>query len=240
VGIPESHIASSIEHIEDDLPEYIKLAYLPHLNLVRLRLSAKSTTHSTQELSNKIHEIFDQIKAVIGNSWFEDETQLSAVVGELLLNQAKTIGTIESCSGGFIASKITDIPGSSAYYKGSLLTYAYETKVAVANIEQNLLNEVGAVSKEVCEMMAKNAQKKLEVDYCISTTGIAGPGGGSKEKPVGLVYIGLAKPDGTVEVEQCQFFGSRQQIVERTSNKALDMLRKAIKKTIKTTAPQLN
>ena len=240
VGIPESHIASSIEHIEDDLPEYIKIAYLPHLNLVRLRLSAKSTTHSTQELSNKIHEIFDQIKAVIGNSWFEDETQLSAVVGELLLNQAKTIGTIESCSGGFIASKITDIPGSSAYYRGSLLTYAYETKVAVANIEQNLLNEVGAVSKEVCEMMAKNAQKKLEVDYCISTTGIAGPGGGSKEKPVGLVYIGLAKPDGTVEVEQCQFFGSRQQIVERTSNKALDMLRKAIKKTIKTTTPQLN
>jgi nicotinamide-nucleotide amidase len=109
------------------------------------------------------------------------------------------------------------------------LTYAYETKVSLAKIDQNLLNEVGAVSKEVCEMMAKNAQDILEVDYCISSTGIAGPGGGTNEKPVGLVFIGLAKPDGSVMVEKCQFYGTRQQIVERTSNKALDMLIKAIK-----------
>jgi nicotinamide-nucleotide amidase len=198
------------------------------LNLVRLRLSAKSSKHSSEELHTKIHEIFDEIKSIIGDSWFEDEIQLSAVVGNSLINQKQTIGTIESCSGGFIANQITKIPGSSAYYKGSLLTYAYETKVAVADIDQEKLHEVGAVSKEICEMMAKNAQKKLEVDYCISTTGIAGPGGGSKQKPVGLVYIGLAKPDGTIQVKKCQFFGSRQQIIERTSNKALDMLRKAL------------
>jgi len=231
VGIPESHLASSVEHIEEKLPNYIKLAYLPHLNLVRLRLSAKSSNHSSKELHHKIHTIFDEIKLIIGDSWFEGETQLSAVVGNKLVNKKQTIGTIESCSGGLIANQITKIPGSSAYYKGSLLTYAYETKVAVAGIDQEKLHEVGAVSHEICEMMAKNAQKKLEVDYCISTTGIAGPGGGSSQKPVGLVYIGLAKPDGTIQVKKCQFFGTRQQIIERTSNEALNMLRKAIKVT---------
>jgi nicotinamide-nucleotide amidase len=229
VGIPESHLATSIEHIENSLPDYIKLAYLPHLNLVRLRLSAKSIEHSVEELSTQIQEVFNQIKMIIGDSWFEGETRLSAVVGESLVTNEKTIGTIESCTGGFIASKLTEIPGSSAYFKGSLLTYAYETKISLVKIDRNLLNEVGAVSKEVCEMMAKNAQDILEVDYCISSTGIAGPGGGTNEKPVGLVFIGLAKPDGSVMVEKCQFYGTRQQIVERTSNKALDMLIKAIK-----------
>lgn len=230
VGIPESHLATNIEHIENSLPDYIKLAYLPHLNLVRLRLSAKSIEHSVEELSTQIQEVFNQIKMIIGDSWFEGETRLSAVVGESLVTNEKTIGTIESCTGGFIASKLTEIPGSSAYFKGSLLTYAYETKVSLVKIDQNLLNKVGAVSKEVCEMMAKNAQDILEVDYCISSTGIAGPGGGTNEKPVGLVFIGLAKPDGSVMVEKCQFYGTRQQIVERTSNRALDMLRKAIKR----------
>jgi nicotinamide-nucleotide amidase len=229
VGIPESHLATNIEHIENSLPDYIKLAYLPHLNLVRLRLSAKSIEHSVEELSTQIQEVFNQIKMIIGDSWFEGETRLSAVVGESLVTNEKTIGTIESCTGGFIASKLTEIPGSSAYFKGSLLTYAYETKISLVKIDRNLLNEVGAVSKEVCEMMAKNAQDILEVDYCISSTGIAGPGGGTNEKPVGLVFIGLAKPDGSVMVEKCQFYGTRQQIVERTSNKALDMLIKAIK-----------
>jgi nicotinamide-nucleotide amidase len=230
VGIPESHLATNIEHIENSLPDYIKLAYLPHLNLVRLRLSAKSIEHSVEELSTQIQEVFNQIKMIIGDSWFEGETRLSAVVGESLVTNEKTIGTIESCTGGFIASKLTEIPGSSAYFKGSLLTYTYETKVSLVKIDQNLLNKVGAVSKEVCEMMAKNAQNILEVDYCISSTGIAGPGGGTNEKPVGLVFIGLAKPDGSVMVEKCQFYGTRQQIVERTSNRALDMLRKAIKR----------
>ena len=230
VGIPESHLATNIEHIENSLPDYIKLAYLPHLNLVRLRLSAKSIEHPVEELSTQIQEVFNQIKMIIGDSWFEGETRLSAVVGESLVTNEKTIGTIESCTGGFIASKLTEIPGSSAYFKGSLLTYAYETKVSLVKIDQNLLNKVGAVSKEVCEMMAKNAQNILEVDYCISSTGIAGPGGGTNEKPVGLVFIGLAKPDGSVMVEKCQFYGTRQQIVERTSNRALDMLRKAIKR----------
>ena len=127
-----------------------------------------------------------------------------------------------------MAHSITANAGSSAYYKGSLLTYAYETKVQIANIDQDMLNKVGAVSEEVCEAMALNAKQKLDVDYCISTTGIAGPEGGTADKPVGLVFIGLAKPDGSVEVKKCEFHGTRLQVIERTAYTALDMVRRAM------------
>ncbi|PCJ67461.1 MAG: competence/damage-inducible protein A [Bacteroidetes bacterium] len=226
IGIPESHLAVSIESVEDNLPEDIKLAYLPHLNLVRLRLSGKSSTRTKTELLADIELNFNAIKDIIGDVWFDGDRSLPEIVGELLKASNQTIGTIESCSGGFIAHNITAIAGSSSYYKGSLLTYAYEAKVAIAGIDQDLLNRVGAVSEEVCTEMALNAKKKLEVDYCISTTGIAGPGGGTAEKPVGLVYIGIAKPDGTVEVKRCEFRGTRLQIIERTAYTALDMVRR--------------
>jgi nicotinamide-nucleotide amidase len=159
---------------------------------------------------------------------YDGNKGLSEITGELLKESHHTIGTIESCSGGFVAHSITAVEGSSAYYKGSLLTYAYETKVAIADIDQDMLNTYGAVSKEVCEAMAQNAKAKLDVDFCISTTGIAGPGGGTADKPVGLVYIGLAKPDGSVEVKRCEFHGTRLQIIERTAYTALDMARRAI------------
>lgn len=228
VGVPESHLSVAIEHIEDSLPAYIKLAYLPHLNLVRLRLSGKSSTHSEQELREEIGRYFDDIKNTIGNVWFDGDRNLTELVGTLLKRTGSTIGTCESCSGGFVAHTLTAVAGSSAYFKGSLLTYAYETKVALADIDQDLLNKVGAVSEEVCEAMARNAKSKLDVDYCISTTGIAGPGGGTDDKPVGLVFIGLAKPDGSVEVKRCEFHGSRLQIIERTAYTALDMVRRAM------------
>ena len=227
VGVPESHLSLAIESVEDNLPSHVKLAYLPHLNLVRLRLSAKSTTRSSSKLKKDIDTAFDAIKAVIGNVWFDGDRNLSEIIGDMLKASKQSIGTIESCSGGYVAHSITAVSGSSAYYKGSLLTYAYETKVAIADIDQDLLNSVGAVSQEVCEMMAMNAKKKLDVDYCIATTGIAGPGGGTNEKPVGLVFIGLAKPDGTVEVKRCEFHGTRLQIIERTAYTALDMVRRA-------------
>jgi len=228
VGVPESHLAASIEHLEDNLPDDVKLAYLPHLNLVRLRLSGKSSSRSLQELKTDIASNFAAIKEIIGNVWIDGDRNLPEIVGEMLKLKSQTIGTIESCSGGFVAHNITAVAGSSAYYKGSLLTYAYETKVAIANINQDMLNMYGAVSEQVCEAMAINAKAKLDVDYCISTTGIAGPGGGTSEKPVGLVYIGLAKPDGCVEVKRCEFHGTRLQIIERTAYTALDMVRRAI------------
>jgi len=228
VGVPESHLSVAIESVEDNLPPHVNLAYLPHLNLVRLRLSAKSTEHNADELKIDINTAFDQIKSIIGDVWFDGDHNLPEIVGDLLKTHKKTIGTIESCSGGFVAHSFTAVAGSSAYYKGSLLTYAYEAKVAIAGIDQVMLNEHGAVSEQVCEAMAHNAKAKLEIDYCISTTGIAGPGGGTDEKPVGLVFIGLAKPDGTVEVKRYEFHGTRIQIIERTAYTALDMVRRAI------------
>ena len=228
VGVPESHLSVAIESVEDNLPPHVKLAYLPHLNLVRLRLSAKSIALSPAQLKSDIDTAFAAIKSIIGNVWFDGDRNLPEIVGEMLIENRQTIGTIESCSGGYVAHSLTAIAGSSAYYKGSLLTYAYETKVAIADIDQNMLNTYGAVSEEVCEAMAKNARKKLDVDYCISTTGIAGPGGGTDEKPVGLVFIGLAKPDGSIEVKRCEFHGTRLQIIERTAYTALDMVRRAL------------
>ena len=228
VGVPESHLSVAIESVEDNLPPHVKLAYLPHLNLVRLRLSAKSIALSPAQLKSDIDTAFAAIKSIIGNVWFDGDRNLPEIVGEMLIENRRTIGTIESCSGGYVAHSLTAIAGSSAYYKGSLLTYAYETKVAIADIDQNMLNTYGAVSEEVCEAMAKNAKNKLDVDYCISTTGIAGPGGGTDEKPVGLVFIGLAKPDGRIEVKRCEFHGTRLQIIERTAYTALDMVRRSL------------
>jgi len=228
VGVPESHLSVAIESIEDNLPPHVKLAYLPHLNLVRLRLSGKSAEHTADELRLGIKTAFDQIKSIIGDVWFDGDHNLPEIVGDLLKAHKQTIGTVESCSGGFVAHNLTAVAGSSAYYKGSLLTYAYETKVAIAGIDQAMLNEYGAVSEQVCEAMARNAKAKLEVDYCISTTGIAGPDGGTSDKPVGLVFIGLAKPNGTVEVKRCEFHGTRLQIIERTAYTALDMVRRAV------------
>lgn len=225
VGIPESKLSLNIESIEDILPKHIKLAYLPHLNLVRLRLSAKSNTHSSEHLRNEIKQYFDQIKDIIGNVWFDGDRTLPELVGKLLQRNSQTVGTCESCSGGFVAHQLTSVAGSSAYFKGSLLTYAYETKVAIADIDQDTLNKVGAVSEEVCAAMALNAKEKLGVDYCLSTTGIAGPGGGTDTKPVGLVYIGLAMPDGSVAVKRCEFNGTRLQIIERTAYMALEIVR---------------
>ncbi len=228
VGVPESHLSVAIESIEDNLPPHVKLAYLPHLNLVRLRLSGKSAEHTADELRLGIKTAFDQIKSIIGDVWFDGDHNLPEIVGDLLKAHKQTIGTVESCSGGFVAHNLTAVAGSSAYYKGSLLTYADETKVAIAGIDQAMLNEYGAVSEQVCEAMARNAKAKLEVDYCISTTGIAGPDGGTSDKPVGLVFIGLAKPNGTVEVKRCEFHGTRLQIIERTAYTALDMVRRAV------------
>lgn len=230
VGIPESHLSESLSSVEDNLPPHIKLAYLPHLNLIRLRLSGRSNTLHKEDMLSEIESIFDAVRTIVGDKFFEGELSLGEVIGTLLSEDNKTIGTIESCSGGFLAHQLTTISGSSRYYKGSLLTYAYETKVAVADIEQTMLNQYGAVSEEVCRAMVTNAQKKLDVDYCISTTGIAGPSGGTPDKPVGLVYIGLALPNGEVEVKKCVFRGSRIQVIQRTAITAFEMVRIALRK----------
>ncbi|MGB1038895.1 MAG: nicotinamide-nucleotide amidohydrolase family protein, partial [Bacteroidia bacterium] len=228
VGIPESILADSISDIEDSLPPYLSLAYLPHLSVVRLRITGRSNSLNSETLTAEIDAYFSKIKTHLNDSWYDGDLRLNEVIGSMLIDADKTIGTIESCSGGYLAHKLTSVSGSSKYYHGSLLTYAYKAKVAIADIPQEMLDEYGAVSSQVCDAMAKNAQEKLGVDYCISTTGIAGPTGGTPTKPVGTVYIGLAKPDGTTEVKKCHFRGTREQVIERTSITAFEMIRQAL------------
>ena len=226
VSVPESVLANKIEDIEDTLPSYISLAYLPHLHVVRLRLSAKSKELSEEQLSLEINTFFDRIKSRIGDVCYDGDTPLAEHVGQLLVKNKKTIGTVESCSGSFISHLITSVAGSSAYYMGSIIAYSYPAKTAMLDVDAQVLEQEGAVSEEVCRVMAQNGQTKLGVDYCIVSTGIAGPGGGMPGKPVGLVYIGLAMPNGEVEVAQCQFRGTRDQVVELTALYALNMVRK--------------
>lgn len=228
VDIPESLLSAKIEHIESNLPEFIKLAYLPHLNLVRLRLTGKSRRHTEHELESEINGYFNEIKQLIENSWFEGDSNLGQIIGNMLIESKQTIGTIESCTGGFIAHSITINPGSSAYFLGGIVSYSNQYKIDLIGVDQELFTTVGSVSTEVARQMALKGQSKLGVDYCLSATGIAGPSGATETKEVGLVYIGLALPQGECKVVECHFRGNRQQIIERTAYTALNLVRQAI------------
>ena len=156
--------------------------------------------------------------------------KLSHKIVKSLSKKNIKISFAESCTGGLLSSSITSISGSSKIFTLGLITYSNNSKISILKVPKKIIRKHGAVSYESCLSMVKNLSKISKSDISISVTGIAGPRGGTKEKPVGLVFIGLAKPDGSVMVEKCQFYGTRQQIVERTSNRALDMLRKAIKR----------
>lgn len=230
VNVPESIISEQISSIENSLPEHIKIAFLPHLNIVRVRLSGKSATLTTAELEKELTEYFNQIKSIIGNCWYEGEAPIAEIVGRELLENKFTLGCIESCTGGFISHSLTVIPGSSAYFQGSLITYSNEYKTSLLGVDRELFTTVGSVSEEVARQMASKGQQKLGVDFCISATGIAGPSGATADKEVGLVYIGLALADKTVIVKKNNFKGSRSQIIERTATTALEMLRQELKR----------
>ncbi|MFY0643338.1 MAG: competence/damage-inducible protein A [Bacteroidia bacterium] len=228
VNIPESVLSNDISDIEASLPPYIKMAFLPHLNIVRLRLSAKSPNHSKADLRSELNSYFDRIKSRIGNSWFDGDHSLATIIGQMLKTRKLTLGTIESCTGGYISHSITVIPGSSAYFLGSYITYSNQLKIDLIGVDANLFTTVGSVSEEVAHQMAIKGKAKLGVDYCISATGIAGPTGATDTKEVGLVYIGLAGPNGLLEVKKNQFRGSREQIIERTAYAAMEMLRQVL------------
>lgn len=149
---------------------------------------------------------------------------LAGEVGDLLRRQKKRLVTVESCTGGLIASRITDVPGSSDYFTAGLVVYANAAKTALAGVPESLLAEHGAVSEAVARAMAEGARSRTEADVAVATTGIAGPGGGSAAKPVGLVYVAVADEAGSV-VGRHQFSGDRQAIKERAASAALGMLR---------------
>jgi nicotinamide-nucleotide amidase len=222
-GIGESWLSDTLEEWEASLKKInIGLAYLPSAGMVRLRLTAHGDDRTV--LQKKVDAKIEELPALIGKYIFAtDDLTLQEVVGKILAEKNQTIATAESCTGGYIAHLLTSVPGSSGYYLGSALTYAYEVKTSLLDIPLELMLKHGSVSEEVACLMAENVRKKLGSDYALSTTGVAGPGGGTAEKPVGTVWIGIATKDG-VEAKKFQFGDNRQRNIERSAQTALMML----------------
>lgn len=221
-GIGESFLAEQIKDWEDDVRnDGLSLAYLPSPGLVKLRL----TSYQGSQDQNKIEHYFEQLKTRLPEAIFgEGEQSLESVLGNILLEKNATIGTVESCTAGLLANTIASVPGASAYYQGALLTYSNELKQQIAKVSAQSLSEFGAVSEQVAKEMAENGRQILGVDYCLSTTGIAGPSGGTPEKPVGLVWIGLSGPDGTF-AKSFRFGDNRSRNLEMTVLSAMNWLR---------------
>jgi len=199
-GVPESILAVTIATWENELPKSIKLAYLPSENRVRLRLSARGI--DKELLNEQIKEQITKLKTIIPNLIFgEEKDKLEQRVGAALKKINATIATAESCTGGYIAHLITRVPGSSAYYRGSVLAYDDSIKESLLGVKIDSLDTFGAVSKQVTEEMALGIQRIMKVDYAIATSGIAGPTGGSEEKPVGTVWTAIATPNGVQSVK---------------------------------------
>lgn len=226
-GYPESALALKIADWENALPEDIHLAYLPNFNIVKLRLSAKSFDYAfTQVL---INEQVAALKSILGDAIIaEEDILLEALVGQYLAKHGKTLATAESCTGGYIAHRITSVAGSSMYFKGSVVAYHDEVKQQVLNVDRSNLVSYGAVSQEVVEQMAAGALKLMQADFSIATSGIAGPDGGTPEKPVGTVWIALGTREKIVS-KSFQFNLNRELNIERTAQTALLMLLDAVR-----------
>jgi nicotinamide-nucleotide amidase len=228
-GQGESIVAERIEDWENNLPEYIKLAYLPSPGKVRLRLSARGTDEAF--LRSSIEAEAAKLSALIGDiivGFDEDET-IEVVLGRLLAQKGKTLAAAESCTGGKIAQMVTSVPGSSAYFMGSAVTYATDSKVNILKVEQQLIDVFSVVSAKVAESMALNARKLYKSDYAVATTGNAGPAKGDAAAEVGTVYIGIATPRG-VYSEKFDLGQPREKVIARAAEKALEMLYREILK----------
>ena len=221
-GIGESWLADKIKDWEDGLPPHLKLAYLPGLMRVRLRLTGMGQDRESlkSEMQSEIAKVLPVIdKYVYG---FDGES-LEAAIGRVLTGQQKTLATAESCTGGYIAQAITSIPGSSRYFNGGLIPYQNDMKINLLHVNPDTLKKHGAVSEETVIEMANNVRKVFKTDIGISSSGIAGPGGGSKEKPVGLIWIAYADGDKTI-TKKLQFGSQRSINIQRTTMAALYLL----------------
>jgi len=231
-GITESNLSDLLNDYEAQLPEELKLAYLPKPGIIRLRLTGRSDDRDS--LEKTMNQQFAKLKKATAEYAFTDEDlEMEAVVGKLLAKTHKLVATAESCTGGYIAHLITSVPGSSRYFKGSIVSYSNDVKRDILNVREDNLKKRGAVSEPVVSDMALNTMGLFEVDYTIATSGIAGPDGGTDEKPVGTVWIAVASPTRLVTKEF--HFGKhtgRQQVIERAARAGLNMLRIEIEKDI--------
>lgn len=227
-GLAESMLAERIAPWEEALPPYLKLAYLPNPGAVRLRLSAYEV--EGESVAREIAERFEALKRIIPEYVVGYETAtVQELVHRTLTERGETLATAESCTGGTIAARFTAMAGASAYFRGGVVAYSNDLKQQVLGVSADDLERFGAVSEPVARQMAEGIRRLAGSDYAVATTGIAGPAGGSEEKPVGTVWIAVAGPRSTVAV--CRQCGTdRGQIVDRASSFAIGMLRDALKR----------
>jgi nicotinamide-nucleotide amidase len=234
-GAGESFLAEIIEDWEDQLPQHIRLAYLPQPGMVRLRLTA--TGDNKPALEQALKNQIDALHSLIPDLIFGYDTEtLESIIGQMLRNEKAGLCTAESCTGGYLTHLITRVPGSSDYFRGSVVAYSNELKSKLLNVEPSLIENYGAVSKEVVESMAHNARTVTGSDYAIATSGIAGPAGGSPEKPVGTVWVCVAGPM-TIETKIFRFGNNRERNNHMSAVSALNMLRMMLKQSGTEKAP---
>ena len=218
----ESRLSETLSDFEAQLPVYIKLAYLPTPGVIRLRLTARGDEESY--LQKIIDDEFFKLRTILGSHLCcGSDTTLAGALGSILTERGETLATAESCTGGNIAHEITRIAGSSVYFKGSFVAYSNEVKIRVLNVSSETLSGFGAVSRETVLQMVSGVQRLLSSDCAIATSGIAGPGGGSVEKPVGTVWIAVRYGERS-EAECFCFEGDREQVIARATQSALLML----------------
>jgi nicotinamide-nucleotide amidase len=225
-GAPEAKLAERLTEFEKALPGNVKLAYLPRYGMIKLRLTATGGERVLLEksLKEQVRMLFEVIPDLI---YADNEESLEMTIGRLLKKKKQSLCTAESCTGGKIASLITSIAGSSEYYKGSVIAYDNAVKKDVLKVPVDLIQRYGAVSEQVVIRMAEGARRLLKTDYSVATSGIAGPDGGTEDKPAGTLWIAVSSAKGTV-AEKHQFVQDRVTNINRFAYAALNLLRKYI------------
>jgi nicotinamide-nucleotide amidase len=226
-GIGESQIAERIADLEDALPEHLHLAYLPAIGTVKLRLSGAG--QDRQQLEAEVQQWLERISGRISTyvyGW--DEVSLEGAVLEALASRGWQFAVAESCTGGKIAARITRVPGCSAWFRGGVTAYSYEAKSALLGVQPETLERFGAVSEETVQEMLAGALRVFDADVVAAVSGIAGPGGGTDDKPVGTVYIGVATREGLVRIRRAEFPGDRAINMELSTVNALNMVRRVL------------
>jgi nicotinamide-nucleotide amidase len=226
VGIGESSIAQMLTNIEDSMPSNIQLAYLPDLGMVKLRLSAYGISDVAQK--ETLDNVYDEMKGIMQAYVFaEEDISLQEAVGRLFQAKGKTFAVAESCTGGYVGHLVTSIPGSSVYFKGSLVTYSYSMKEAILGVKKETLETQGAVSEACVHEMLEGLLRVSDADYGVAISGIAGPDGGTAAKPVGTVCFAVGSKN-EIKTYTLQFFPSRMENIRASAMTALNLLRKAI------------
>jgi nicotinamide-nucleotide amidase len=227
-GVPESYLADRLEEWENSLPATVKLAYLPSPGMVRLRLSGY--TDHREKSKVLVQQQLPALRRLLGRDVFgEDEDTLPQVLQALMLDAQCTLATSESCTGGNIARLLTEVAGSSGYYSGGFVNYSNASKQNLVGVKASTLQNFGAVSEETIKELAVGAREKLDSDYAVATSGVAGPSGGSPEKPVGTVWIAVASRH-RIKAQVFRFGNNRLRNVQRASLMAMDILRREVQK----------